>query len=303
VPGEAPRIDSIALSVVVPTCHGWPSVRPCLERLRDQAQACGAEVIVADGSAGPAPPAGALWNGVVWLRDRGAGVFALRALARRAARGAILAVTEDHCLVAPDWCLRILQAHAARPDAVAVKGTVRNGTADRLGDRASYLVVHAPSLPPFEGRKEDAILGISCASYRRQAVDRLVPELTWPVEIVDTRRWRAAGQVVVADPRIWVEHHQSEPLLALSALHYDNARAIAGLCRNQMTLRDWGRLAATPILPFVRTARTLALCARKRVPWTTLAVCAPLFVWFFLWKAAGEVMGYLAGPGDSGTRL
>ena len=70
-----------------------------------------------------------------------------------------------------------------------------------------------------------------------------------------------------------------------------------------MTLRDWARLAALPILPFVRTARTVALCARKPVPWTTLAASLPLFLWFYVWKAAGEITGYLIGPGDSATRL
>lgn len=291
------------LTVVIPTCHGWPEVRPCLERLRDQAQVTATEVIVADGSTAPAPPAGALWPGLVWLRQPGVGLFDLRALARRRARGSILAVTEDHCLVAPDWCARILEAYARQPAAVAVKGVVRNGTAERLVDRASYLANHAPNLPPFDGAPEDAILGVSCVAYSQQALGRLAPELAWPVELHDARRWRAVGEAVLADERIWVDHHQSGGLLALSAFHFHNARAISGLRRRRMTRRDWVRLAASPVLPLVRTARTAALCARKRVPWTTLAPSLPLFLWFYVWKAAGEITGYLTGPGDSATRL
>ena len=303
MPTVEPGADPVALTVVVPTCHGWPAVRPCLDRLRDQAPLAGAEVIVADGSAAPAPPADQRWPGLVWLQEPGAGVFALRALARRAARGAILAITEDHCLVAPDWCARILEAHARHPEAVAVKGAVRNGTAERLVDRASFLMIQAPSLPPFTGDPADAILGVSCASYRSRALDRLVPEFAWPVEIEDARRWRVAGETIVADERIWVEHHQSEELAAMSRLHFHNARAICGLRRGRMTGRDWVRIVAAPILPFVRTARTVAQCTEKRVPWTTVIPCVPVFLWLFAWKAAGELAGYVGGPGDSAARL
>ena len=111
------------------------------------------------------------------------------------------------------------------------------------------------------------------------------------------------GKTVVADERIWVEHHQSAPILDLSLLHFHNARAISGLRRGRIAGRDWVRLALAPILPLVRTARTTALCARKRVPWATLAPSVPLFLWFYVWKAAGEITGYLTGPGDSASRL
>ncbi len=300
---EEPAAGPIALTVVVPTSHGWPAIRPCLERLRHQAVAANAEVIVADGSAGSPPPATERWPGLVWLEAPGAGVFALRALARRAARGPILAVTEDHCYVAPDWCARILEAHTRHPEAVAIKGAVRNGTAERLVDRASFYLVQAPSLAPFAGGPEDAILGVSSVSYARRALDRLVPDATWPVEVDDAREWRAGGEVVVADAQVWVEHHQSETLVAMSRLHLHNARAVCGVRRRRMTGRDWARVVAAPVLPFVRTARTVGLCARKGVPWGTLIPCVPVFLWLFAWKAAGELAGYVTGPGDSATRL
>jgi hypothetical protein len=303
VPSSDPDAAPDTLTVVVPTCHGWPAVRPYLARLQDQAVATSTEVIVADGSRQPAPPADAVWPGLVWLRHPGAGLFELRMLARRRARGSIVAVTEDHCMVAPDWCAEILETFRRQPAAVAVKGAVRNGTAARLADHASFLVNHASNLPPFDGGAEDAIFGISAVAYRRSALDRLAPEPGWPVELHDTRRWRAAGETVVADARIQVDHYQSGGLLELSALHFHNARAISGLRRRRMARRDWARIAVTPILPLVRTVRTVTLCARKRVPWATLVPSLPLFVWFYLWKAAGELTGYLTGPGDSATKL
>jgi hypothetical protein len=293
----------VPLTVVIPTCHGWAAVRPFLEGLRDQAQATGAEVVVVDGSTEPGPPPDALWPGLVWLHRAGVGVFTLRALGRQAARGDILAVTEDHCLVAPDWCARILEAYASHPNAAAIKGVVRNGSRARLADRASYLMSQAPHLPPFTGAPADTILGASCATYSRRALERLAREPGWPLELHDVGRWRAAGETIVADERIWVEHHQSAPLLELSRLHYHNARAISGLRRSRIAWRDWVRLAAAPILLIVRTARTVALCAQKRVPWSALLPSVPLFLWFYVWKASGEITGYLTGPGDSETGI
>jgi hypothetical protein len=299
-----PSAGPIALTIVVPTSHGWPTIRPCLERLRDQAVAVGAEVIVADGSGGSPPPADPGWPGLVWLREPGPGVFALRALARGVARGTILAVTEDHCLVAPDWCARILEAHARHPEAVAVKGAVRNGTGERLLDRASFYLVQAPNLPPFAGEPEDAVLGVSCVSYRRRHLDTLAPDVARPVEIDDARQWRATrAAAIVADERISVEHHQSQGLLGVTAAHFHNARAVAGLRRDRMTSRDWVRVAAAPFLPFIRTVRTLTLCARKQVPAATMIACAPVFLWLYVWKGAGELTGYVRGPGDSATRI
>jgi hypothetical protein len=283
--------------------QGWPAIGPCLERLRAEALALGVEVLVADGSDTPPPPPERLWPGVRWLRYPGAGVFALRACARTVARGRVVAVTEDHCLVAPDWCRRLLEAHARHPGAVAVKGTVRNGSRARLVDRAAFLLNQAPHLAPFTGGPWDTVLGVSCVAYKREPLARLVPDPGAPVELADAGAWPSRGQTLVADEGIWVEHCQSAPLLPMSALQLHNGRAVAGLRRSRMRGRDWLRLAALPGLPLVRTGRLVALCRRKGVPWRELLPCLPLFLWYFAWKGAGEAAGYLAGPGQSARRL
>lgn len=258
---------------------------------------------MADGS-GAAPPSGAArWPGLRWLRQPGAGIFELRASAWRAARGRIVAVTEDHCLAAPDWCARLLEAHARHPAAVAVKGAVRNGTPARLVDRAAYLLNQAPHLAPFTGGSWDVVLGVSSVAYKRDAIARLVPDPARPVELEDARAWVRAGHLVVADERAWVEHRQSASLLALSALQFHNGRAVAGLRRGRMGPRDWTRLAAAPLLPCLRAVRTALLCRRKGVGQRGLLASLPLFVWYFGWKGAGELAGYLAGAGASARRL
>ncbi len=219
------------------------------------------------------------------------------------ARGAIIAVTEDHCLVAPDWCAQILGAHARHPDAVAIKGAVANGSRERLVDWAAFLLNQAPHLSPFVGRMTDAVLGVSSVSYAWLALERLAAREPGPVELRDYRACLATGARVVADEHIRVEHVQSVGFFRTSALQFHNARTVCGLRRARMTWRDWVRLAGAPILPFTRTLRTIAICLGKHVSRTTLWASVPMILWFYCCKGAGELLGYLAGPGQSPRKL
>ena len=290
------------LSNVVATSQGWPEIEACLAALVPQARAAGAEIIVADGSGGAPPPPG-LPPGVRWLSHPETGVFELRALATREARGAIVAITEDHCLVAPDWVARILAAHRAHPDAAAIKGAILNGSRERLVDWAAFLLNQAPHLPPFRGRTTDAVLNASSVAYARRVLAELAAREPEPLELRHPRTWRASGDRIVADERIQVRHFQSLGLRTTSALQYHTARTTAGIRRARMRGRDWVRLAAAPVLPFVRTCRTVATCLDKPVSRVTLLASVPLIFWLYCCKAAGELSGYLAGPGRSPTRM
>lgn len=290
-----------ALSVVIATTQGWPDAALCLDALRAQAAATGAEIVIADGSGRPPPDPGRVGPGVVWRSLPGAGVFELRAAATREARGAIVAVTEDHCVVGPRWCARILEVHARHPEAAAVKGVVANGSRERLIDWAAFLMSQAPHLPPFVGGRDDAVVGVSCVAYKRSALDAALAEggLPFP-ELRDPWTWSGG---IVADERLSVEHHQSGRLVATGMLQFHNARAVAGLRRGRMGGRDWIRLLGAPLLPPYRTLRILATCLGKRVPRGVLLACLPLVLWCCFWKGAGEVLGYVVGPGDSARKL
>ena len=110
------------LSVVVTCTQPWPEVRGCLERLAPQVRAGEVELIVADGSVCGLDAKVA--EQARWLRYPGRGPHELRLLGFTEARGDVVAITEDHCDVAPDWCERVLDAHARHPDAVAIAGPV-----------------------------------------------------------------------------------------------------------------------------------------------------------------------------------
>jgi hypothetical protein len=292
------------LSIVIATTQGWPDLRPCLEAVRDQAVAVGAEVVIADGSAGQPLESESLGPGFRWLRRPEAGVVELRRFAMEHAHGDIVAVTEDHCVVAPDWCARILDAHARHPGAAAIKGAVVNGSRDHLVDWAAFFVNQAPHLAPFVGRDTDVILPMSCVSYKRWALQPYpAHQEPWPVELRDYREWLRAGHVLVADEQIWIAHHQAVGFVRTSGLQFHNARAVSAVRRRRMAWRDWARLAGALVLPFYRTVRTTSICLGKRVPRRTLTAALPLVLWFYFCKGTGEIAGYLAGPGDSPRRI
>src|SRR5262245_39876466 len=115
------------LSVVIATRDDPARVLPRISGLVGQA---GAELIVVSCNPRLSAPAG---DAVRHLP--GANLFECRAAGLAAAAGAIVAFTEDHCVVPDDWCARILRAFEARPDLVMLGGAVANGSNVRIADR------------------------------------------------------------------------------------------------------------------------------------------------------------------------
>ena len=290
------------LSVVVASTRPWPELRACLDALLDQARTVGAEVIVADrdGAALPGPPA---FPEVVRVREDGASVFRLRALGLLRARGEIVAMTEDHCRVRSDWCAAVLAAHRDHPTAAVIGGAVENGAASRLIDWANFLVANGPFLPPVRTGRARRVCGQANLSFKRAALPAGAPTLG-VMEMLYTRALSARGAELVVESRLVVEHDQSLGLAGTCAIHFHNGRSIAGF--RSRTLGAAGRLArlaGCTVLPAVLFARTLATIARKPAHRTAGLASLPFVVLLVFCHAAGEAIGYVAGPGRSPQRL
>src|SRR5687768_14532459 len=128
----------LPLSVVIARADPHPHVRDVLLQVVPQARALGAEVILAEGTETPLPAAE--FPDVLCLHEPGSSVYRLRALGAARARGEVVAFTEDHCQVSPDWCQRVVAAHRDAPDAVAIGGVVENGATGSLRDWAHFLI-------------------------------------------------------------------------------------------------------------------------------------------------------------------
>ena len=303
---EPMAAESLPISVIMPTVRGWPAVKPALERLVPQTLQSGGEALVIDGSGGRPPSArerAELGGPVVWVERPGSSVFQLRAAAYQIARGAVVAVTEDHCYVAPDWIDRIKDAHDRYGEAGAVGGAVLNGTDRKLVDWAAFLLTQGPFMPPLDNGLTDRISGPANVSYKRRVLQRLRSDD--PLGLIDFLELPAAleGESLAADDSIRVLHHQSQGFWGTSLAEFDNGRTIAGFRRRRMGRGDWLRIVGAPLLPIYRSVRALRIARRKQRPRGVLPASAPIHVWLQYCAMAGELAGYATGPGDSARRL
>jgi len=302
--------DTVPITALIATIRGWPDCREAVRLIAAQVFPAGGEFIVADASANSPPTAAEmaqLGGEIKWLSMPGKSVFQLRHAGYRAARGEVVAITEDHCFVEPGWVERILDVHRRFPNAAAVGGTVLNNTDEKLVDWAAFFLTQGPFMPPLPNGLAARISGPANVSYKRYILDRLGGDEENGV--IDFLELPAAleGEELVADDSIRVRHNQSQGLVGTSLAEFDNGRTIAGYRRREMTRGDWLRIASSPLLPSYRAVRQMRIVRSKQMPegMTTsrMAKALPAHLWFQYCAMAGELLGYAAGPGDSPRRL
>jgi len=291
----------------MPTTRGLADARAALQRLVPQVQAAGGMIIVVDGSSASPPTAEELASlggeSIRWLSLPGSSVFQLRYAAYKQARGEVVAVTEDHCLVDDNWIERILDAHRRHPDAAAVGGAVLNGTDKKVVDWAAFVLTQGPFMPPLVNGEGPRISGPANVSYKRRVLERLHADDRFG--LIDFLELPAVleGEPMVNDDSIRVLHHQSQGFWGTSLAEFDNGRTIAGYRRRKMEKGDWLRIVGSPLLPLYRSVRAWRIANRKERPRGVLLRSAPAHVWLQYCAMGGELVGYAAGPGASPNRL
>ena len=288
------------LSIVIPTRVGWPHMRRSVDAVLPQLEAAQAELIVSDASGLPVPDFTSAGN-IRWLRLPGVPSHGLRQHAYRQARGAIVAVTEDHCEPAADWAMSILAEHARAPRAAAIFGLVDNGSRDKVLDWALYSVGYLPWAPPAPVAHSTP--GHADLSFKSWAFTQVPPEGDQVLEFRYLRALRDAGYEVLATDRMLVTHFQSAGLRATTRLLFHNGRMIAGLRRGTATRRDWLRGLAPGPLALFRTVRTARLSRVKPQIQANVLKSVPIILILHLSHAIGEGVGYLGGQGRSGQHL
>jgi hypothetical protein len=289
------------ISVVIPTAAGWPKVGFAIAPLLAQLRAHGGQLLVADVSGRQAPAELRDAPDVDWLERPGEWIITARREAYRRAAGEIVAMTEDHCTVAPDWVERILASHRANPEAAAITGAVENGTDQNVAEWALYIAAHARLAPPLP--RHPPLAGRTNISYKRAAIAAMPSSGGGTIEDIYNQQLRRRGASVIGDDAIRVAHHQAGGPSEMVALQFHNGRTIAGLRRQQMAAADYARaLLPVPLTGF-RLLRTLAVARQKQLPRGVVSSATPLIALMLLAHACGEVVGYAAGPGDSPLHL
>lgn len=291
------------LSIIVATTQPWPEIRGCLESLEVQAKNTGAEVLVADGN-GEGLSADLRTDGNIrYFYKPGASVFQLRAMAMEHARAEIIAVTEDHCRVAPDWCEKIIAAHARHPEVAVIGGVVENGAINNLVDWAHFLVANAPYMSPLKVGFTDKVALQANISYKRYALPMSFSKQGL-MEMLYNQEISKRGLRLYADDSVVVEHIQSLGFIGSCAINFHNGRSIAGYRLEIMgSFERWLRLIGCAVLPPYMLLRTwCTLIAKRRSLFFGLAVTLYLIA-LLICHAAGEVLGYIKGSGESPKRI
>jgi hypothetical protein len=221
----------------------------------------------------------------------------MRLLAFRAARGASVAVIEDHVIVPRGWARALLDASAG---ARVVGGAVENAATERTVDWAAFLCEYSHCIAPLPAGPSDWVTGNNVVYPKAlldRYVDRLGPE-QWENHLHGLMR--ADGVELLCRPEISVGHKKHYTVWEYLSQRYLYARSYAGarvLGAGLPKRLAYGAAAAA--LPPVLYYRTVSRVLAKRRHRAELARGLPLIALFVCAWAAGEVAGAWFGAGDS----
>lgn len=229
----------------------------------------------------------------------------LRAAGVAAGSARLVALTEDHCIPAPEWAERIIDEHEA-PHA-AIGGVLDKvepaGSRDSGYSWALYLSDWGRYMPPVEEGSAEYLTDCN-VSYKRAALEPL-REL-WDEEFHETTvNWALQGrsESLWLSPRLVVRQQRSLSLAEAVRDRYGFGRLFAAT-RVEATglLQRLAYAAGSLLLPAVLTARVAATVWKKgKARGTFIRVLPALLVTTTVW-ALGELTGYLTGRPPLGLR-
>jgi glycosyl transferase family 2 len=281
----------LTISIVTPARYAEETIVPTLQALLEQCRGQEAEVIAVVSTEDPTSRilAGMKEVRVIEMPGRRS-VPELRGEGIRAARGRLVAITEDHCLFSPRWLATMQEIHGER-EVAAVGGPVENGRTGGPLDWAIYFSRYLGSMPPVGLGPVRGLPGNN-ACYRREVLERfasLYEAGFWEHEF--NRELVASGYVLWQDPRLVVTHHKPYRFRPYLALRYRHARCFGGRERGGI-----GRTLAAPLVLTLRAIRTIRHKNRRQreflLSFPLLLLC--YLVWFW-----GELLGRLCGPGQT----
>lgn len=283
------------VSVVVASFSGEAALTQCLQSL--VAQLAGVEVIVATNAAADVvSQLAARFPAAVFVRGPAeASVFQLRSLGLVQARGRLIALTEDHCTVAPDWIETLRAAHEGGH--AIVGGPVDNGLCRRIYDWALFFCEYGTYMPPFPGGSTRVLSGVNVA-YAREVL--LGCRSTWQEAFYENEVHdvlRAAGYQLHLAEKACVRNHLRMSLWGAMVHLFGGGRRFGGYRKSQSrpVLRGlWVVLA--PAVPFIHLSRISRRVVTRRAERVgTLVRSLPYLLCLLAAWTAGEALGYLTG--------
>jgi len=288
------------VSVVIASIVGPPFIDDCLASVFAQKNAPPFEVIVVD-CRGP--------ENVARLRQRFSEVCFveldhretvphLRRIGAEQARGAIVAIIEEHCLAGENWLATL--ASAFSPGYAAVGGPVDFRPDGRLRDWITYFIEYSSYLPPWT-HGDTYNVGSANAAYRKEILDAnasLLSEGYWEAALHP--KLFAQGAKFRGVPGMVVYHRGPFDYFYYVRQRYLFSRAFAGVRR--ATLSAGKRavyLLTAPAIPFVLLARIGSRVFARGCHPDKFLLSLPLLIPAMTSYVFGEWMGYAFGPGKA----
>ncbi len=296
------------MSVVLLTPAGYETIRRTIKHLRGQTVRDRLEIVIV------VPAAAALGLNRTELAD----FFSVRVvevgpiLSGASARAAgicqaaapSVALGEDHSCPDPDWAEALIAAHRL-PWAV-VGPVVGNANPGTTISWANHLVEYGPWTEPAAPGPVDFLPGHNSA-YKRALLLDYGPELEamLEAECLLHQDLRHKGHQVYLEPRARTCHlNYSKPFSWIPA-HFYGSRLFAAARARYGQWSPTKRLvygSAAALIPLVRLVRLWGQ-GQAALGWRRFLRFLPVVGAVLLASAAGEMAGYVSGPGRAAQQL
>jgi GT2 family glycosyltransferase len=292
----------LRLSIVIASWNGPASLKRCLQSIEQQAS--GNEIIaVTNFDAGAAHMMEREFSQMRHVpMPEGTTVPVLRAEGIRQSRGEIVALAEDHCTFAADWCSELAKAHEL--PYMAIGGAVENGSSQTTLGWAVYFYDYGRYMLPLSAGPAVALSGNN-VSYKRAVLCEIEPTFREGLfEPFTHGELARRGYSLYLAPAIIVYHQKAYRLEEATAQAYHLARNFAAKRVSGASLARRTALAggALILLPIVLLSRILFRTLGKRRLLPELIRCTHYLVLLTATWSLGEFAGYVAGAGSSADK-
>jgi hypothetical protein len=285
------------LSVVIASVNGMPYLGRCLDALTERAP--GAEVVVADWTdEATRAQVRERWPSVKLLSfDEPKTIPELRAAGVFAATAPVVALIEDHCLVAPGWADRLEAAH--RDGHEVAGGPIRNVVTDRIRDWAAFFCEYSAVMEPMPRGPVGGLPGmnVSYGPEALRAIDDLLREGRWETWLHP--RLQQRGFELWCEPEAVVEHDKDFDLREFLSQRYHYSRSYAGMRNPDLgARRALYALGTSLLIPLLYARMARNVFGRRRARRQFLLATPLVLLYVAVW-AFGEAVGYAFGGGRS----
>ncbi|QJR34541.1 hypothetical protein [Gemmatimonas groenlandica] len=230
----------------------------------------------------------------------GSTVPQMRLLGVRAARGRLVALTEDFCVPAPGWVDALIEAHR-REGAAAVGGPVARSTGS-AADWALTLIEYGRF---FRGEPEGSVgdlpsINVAYDAAQLRAV--LPADADGLFEVALHAQLRAAGARFWRVPDAVMFDHSTTNVRSAASAQFHHGRLYGGgRVQDQGVLTRLTRTALSPGIPAVLLSRIAREVGAAGQTQQLLRALPALSILLGAWSI-GEAVGSMLGEGPSGAR-